>query len=165
MIWLLLIFGIMGLVSGCDGGIMEGVAIGIGTSEAATEAQALAEAKKTALVAEILRLREALANAPTVAEKELLQEALDTAEKKQEIAALTESITASVNEGIRRDWSEPAAPDNLAWILGSAATILGGYAGKKKYDDSKKAKAIAAVKIAAKSEAEAKVYNALNVGA
>lgn len=146
------------ILSGCGGELVEGILIGAGSGQALTEAQQLAEQKKTALIAEILTLRQVLAQTTDPAEVANLQDKLDTAEKKQQIADLTDSIATQVKAGLERDWSQPASTDNLTWLLGSAATILGGYGAKKTLDDRKKAKQIAAVKIAAKSDDERKVY-------
>jgi hypothetical protein len=150
-------------LSGCDSGVLEGVAIGVGTSQTASEAEQLAQKKKTALVAEIIKLRNDLANADPEQKSEL-EAKLASLERKQEMAELTSSIADTVRAGIERDWGDKAeSPDNLAWILGSAATILGGYAGKKTIDDRKKAAAINRVKIASKAETldQGKVYSAI----
>lgn len=164
--WILTIpvMALLLVFSGCDSGVLEGVAIGVGTSQAASEASQLAAEKKTALVAEILRLRADLESADP-AEKEVLQAKLAELEKKQDRIELTQQITDQIKAGMERDWSEPGSPDNLAWILGSAATVLGGLAGKKTLDDRKKAQAIARAKIAAKPQGEKELYEALDAGA
>lgn len=138
---------------GCGDPMTEGVLIGLGTSTATQEASDLAAQNKTALVAKILQLQSELDAAATPEQQAALQEQLDAAYKKQEIVELTASITDKVNEGINRDWGDkPASPDNLAWILGAAGTILGGgYGVKKARDDKQKAAAIARVKVASKS--------------
>jgi len=153
-------------VGGCSDAMMKGVAIGLGTSAAAGDAQAMAQESKTALVAKILQLRQDLENAATPAEYAALEAKLAEAEKKQEYADLTANIADSVKEGIERDWGdEPASGDNLAWILGAAATVFGGVAGKQTMAARRKDAAIARVKIAAKPDAEKEIYTALNEGA
>jgi len=162
ILWAMIIMAVLS-IGGCDSGVMEGVAIGVGTSRTASEAEQLAQQKKTALVAEILKLRTELENADP-AEKQALQAKLDQLEKKQQMAELTSQISDTIRAGLERDWGkEPASPDNLAWILGSAATVLGGIAGKKTLDDHKKAAAINRVKIASKNEPldQGKVYSAI----
>ena len=146
---------------GCDGGLGEGVLLGIGASTTASEASEMARESKTALVAKILKLQQELDAAATPEQQAALQAELDAAKKKQEIVELTAAITDKIKEGIGRDWDKPPA-DNLAWILGSLATVATGYAGKKTLDDRKKAAAIARVKIAAKPETEQKVYREIN---
>jgi len=150
-------------LAGCESGVLEGVAIGVGTSKTASEAEQLAQQKKTALVAEIIKLRSELENAAPE-EKAELQSKLAALEQKQQLAELTSSIADTVRAGIERDWGDkPGSPDNLAWILGSAATVLGGYAGKKTLDDRRKAAAINRVKIASKAETldQGKVYSVI----
>jgi len=153
---ILLILPIM--LSGCGGELVEGILIGAGSGQALTEAQELAQEKKTALIAEILTLRQELEETTDPAEVVVLKAQLATAEKKQQIADLTDSIATQVKAGLERDWSKPASTDNLTWLLGSAATILAGYGTKKTLDDRNKAKALTAVKIAAKPEDERKIY-------
>ncbi len=151
------------VLTGCESGVLEGVAIGVGTSKTASEAEQLAQQKKTALIAEIIKLRTELENAAPE-EKAALQSKLDTLEQKQQLAELTSSIADTVKAGIEREWGDkPTSPDNLAWILGSAATVLGGIAGKKTLDDRKKAAAINRVKIASKAETldQGKVYSVI----
>lgn len=148
-------------IAGCGDPMMQGIAIGLGASEATGQATDLAAESKTKLVAEILRLRGELDDAATPAEKAALEEKLAAAERKAELAELTESIANTVKAGLERDWGDkPASPDNLAWILGTAATVLGGYAGKKTLDDRKKAAAITKIKIASKSDKEREIYEA-----
>ena len=170
MRYLVTIVIILLFTCGCGDPMSEGIMIGLGTSTAAQEATELAQENKTALVAKIIQLqaeRDAATSPDVVA---LIQSKLDKAEKQQEIADLTTSITAQINAGIKRDWGDKplegaAGTNNLAYILGSIATVAAGYAGKKQLDSNKQAAAIARVKIAAKPETEQKVYNALNTGA
>ena len=165
LMWCLIIGGTCALV-GCDGGLGEGVLLGIGASTTASEASDMAKENKTALIAKILKLQQELDAAATPEQQAALQAEFDAAKKKQEIADLTAAITDKIKEGISRDWGDKtASPDNLAWILGSLATVATGYAGKKTYDDKKKAAAIARVKIAAKPESEKEIYTRLNDGA
>jgi len=148
-------------MAGCSDPMLQGLAIGAGSSEALSGSADIAKESRERLIAEILRLRNEVANAPTPDEKAALEKKLAQAERKQELAELTESIANTVKAGLERDWGDqPASPDNLAWILGSAATVLGGIAGKKTLDDRKKAAAITKIKIASKSEDERKVYEA-----
>ena len=153
------------LICGCESGVVEGIGIGLGTSQAATEAEKLAAQKKSILVAEILKLRNDLEVA-SPEEKAALEAKLAGLERKQEIAEMTSSITDQIKAGIERDWGDkPASPDNLAWILGSAATVLGGIAGKKTLDDRKHLAAINRVKVASKNSDGLKtgeVYKAIN---
>ncbi|MBE3035717.1 MAG: hypothetical protein IMZ70_01335 [Candidatus Atribacteria bacterium] len=167
VMWCLIIGGTCALVGGCGDPMMQGVAIGVGGSQAVTEAADLAQENKTVLVAEILRLRQDLSVAATPEQQEALQFKLDAAEKKQEIADLTASITNTIQAGIQRDWGDKPlegqeGANNLAYILGTLATLATGYAGKKTLDSNKQAAAIARVKIAAKPADEQKVYNAIN---
>ena len=162
--------GFILLFTGCGDPMTEGVLIGLGTSTAASEAEELAKDNKTALIAKILQLQLERENATSPEEVAIIQDKLDKAEKQQEIALLTASITEQINAGIKRDWGDKplegaAGTNNLAYILGSLATVAAGYAGKKQLDSNKQSKAIAAVKIAAKPEDERKVYEALNAGA
>ena len=155
---------------GCGDPMTEGVLIGLGTSTAASEAGELARENKTALIAKVLQLQTALDNATSPEEIAVIQAKLASAEKQQEIAQLTQSITEQINAGIQRDWGEKptkgaAGTNNLAYILGSIATVAAGYAGKKQLDSNKQAAAIARVKIAAKPDSEKEVYTALNAGA
>lgn len=162
----LVTLGVVVSLSGCMDPMAQGIAIGIGASAGAEETQKLARESKTALIAEVLRLRQEVEAAPTPEEKAILQAKLAEAEHKQEIAALTEQISNTVAEGLKKDWTsnEPATQsENWAWIAGLAATVL--YGGKKTLDDRAKGKAIAAVKINAKPEEERKIYQALNQGA
>ena len=164
VLWIMIIGGTCAL-TGCESGVAEGIGIGLGTSQAASEAQELANQKKSILVAEILRLRNELETAAPE-EKAALQKQLESLERKQELAELTSSITEQVQSGLARDWGDkPASPDNLAWILGAAATVLGGVAGKKTLDDKRKADAINRVKVASKNSEGLKtgeVYKAIN---
>jgi hypothetical protein len=144
----------------CGGELVEGILIGAGSGKALSETQQLAEQKKTALIAEILSLREQLSTTTDPAEVLALQDKLDTAEQKQQIAELTDSIATQVKAGLERDWSQPASTDNLTWLLGAGATILAGYGTKKTLDDKCKAKAIARIKIGAKPPEERKIYEA-----
>jgi hypothetical protein len=167
MMWCLIIGGTCALVGGCGDPMMQGVAIGVGGSQAATEAADLAQENKTALVAEILRLRQELSVAATPEQQQALQAKLNAAEKKQEIADLTAAITDQIQAGIQRDWGDKPmegqdGANNIAYILGTLATLATGYAGKKTLDSNKQAAAIARVKIAAKPVDEQKVYNAIN---
>lgn len=154
------------ILPGCGDPMTEGVLIGLGTSTAAGEATELAAESKTALVAKILKLQSELDAAATPEQQAALQAELDVAKKQQEIANLTASITEKINEGINRDWGDkPESPDNLAWILGSAATVLGGIAGKKTLDDRKHVAAINRVKVASKNSDGLKtgeVYKVIN---
>lgn len=157
-------------IGGCGDPMSEGIMIGLGTSTAAQEATDLAQENKTALVAKILQLQAERDAATSPEVVELIQSKLDKAEKQQEIADLTSSITAQINAGIQRDWGDKPlegaeGTNNLAYILGSIATVAAGYAGKKQLDSNKQAAAIARVKIAAKPKTEQDVYNALNTGA
>lgn len=152
--------------SGCSDPMTQGIAIGVGASETAIGATDMAKESKTILIAEILRLRTKLAAAPTPRALTAIQEKLTTAEKKQEVIELTESIATVITEGIGRDWGEKptspeSGPNNLAWILGTLATLATTYAGKKTLDDRAKAKAIRRVTIAAKPEQEKEVYSAI----
>ena len=141
--------------------MLEGIAIGLGGSTATTEAVDLAAESKNKLIVEILRMRQELEAATTPEEKAALEKQLSEVERKQELAELTEGIANTVKAGLERNWGDkPASPDNLAWILGSAATVLGGYAGKKTLDDRRKAAAITKIKIASKSEKEREIYEA-----
>ena len=154
------------LFTGCGDPMTEGVLIGLGTSTAATEAGELAKDNKTALIAKILQLQAEKDAATSPEEISIIQAKLDKAEKQQEIAQLTQSITEQINAGIKRDWGDKplegeAGANNIAYILGTLATLATGYAGKKTLDSSKQAAALARVKIAAKPEAEQKVYNAI----
>ena len=164
LMWCLIIGGTCALV-GCGDPMTEGVLIGLGTSTAAGEASDMARESKTALVAKILKLQQELDTAATPEQQAALQAELDAAKKKQEIVELTAAITDKIKEGIGRDWGDkPASPDNLAWILGSLATVATGYAGKKTYDDRKKAVALNNVKVASK-QGDLKtgdVYKAIN---
>ena len=167
VMWSLIIGGTCALVGGCSDPIAQGVAIGVGGSQAATGAADLAKENKMALVAEILRLRQDLSVAATPEQQEALQSKLDVAEKKQEIADLTATITNTIQAGIQRDWGDKPlegqeGANNIAYILGTLATLATGYAGKKTLDSNKQAAAIARVKIAAKPADEQKVYNAIN---
>jgi len=156
------------LLSGCDGGMMEGILIGAGTSTVATEGQALAEQKKSALVAEIVKLRSALEIAQEdPAEKAVLEAKLVELEKKQSQVEMTDLVSSLVKETIQRDWgSKPMegqdGRNNLAYILGTAATAAAAFAGKKTLEANQKDKAISRVKIAAKAqndgEKEAEIY-------
>jgi len=166
VMWCLIIGGTCAIV-GCSDPMMQGVAIGVGGSKAATEAADLAQENKTALVAEILRLRQELSVAATPEQQQALQAKLTAAEKKQEIADLTATITNTIQAGIQRDWGDKPlegqeGANNLAYVLGTLATLATGYAGKKTLDSNKQAAAIARVKIAAKPADEQKIYNAIN---
>ena len=157
-------------VGGCADPMLQGVAIGVGASETTAEVSKMAQESKTALVAKILQLQQDLEAAATPEQQAALQAELDAANKKQEIADLTAAITNTIQAGIQRDWGDKPTEgqdgaNNLAYILGSIATVAAGYAGKKQLDSNKQAAAIARVKIAAKPEDEQKVYNALNTGA
>ena len=158
---------ILGTCAGCSDPMMQGVAIGVGGSQAATEAADLAQENKTALVAEILRLRQELSVAATPEQQAALQAKLITAEKKQEYAELTSTITDSIQAGIARDWGEKPTEgqegkNNLAYILATAAGIAGTYATKKTYDSNKQAAALNRVKMSFKPEDEQKIYKAIN---
>ena len=168
MLWCVIIGGTCAIVivPGCGDPMLQGVAIGVGGSQAATEAADLAQENKTALVAEILRLRQELSVAATPEQQQALQAKLAAAEKKQEIAELTATITDTIQAGIQRDWGDKplegeAGANNIAYILGTLATLATGYAGKKTLDSNKQAAALARVKIAAKPAEEQKVYNAI----
>ena len=156
------------LFAGCGDPMTEGIAIGVGVgSEAATS---LAKEDKNVLIAQILQLKADLANSASPEETAAIQAKLDEVNKKQEIAELTQTITEQIQAGIKRDWGDKplegeAGANNLAYILGSIATVAAGYAGKKQLDSNKQAAAIARVKIGAKPAAEAKIYNDLNIGA
>lgn len=168
--WFVIVGGTCAIVGGCSDPMMQGVAIGVGGSHAATDASDLARENKTALVAEILRLRQELSVAATPEQQKELQARLTAAEKKQELADLTATITDTIQAGIQRDWGDKplegqAGKNNLAYILGTLATLATGYAGKKTLDEKKKAAAIARVKIAAKPDSEKEIYTALNDGA
>jgi outer membrane murein-binding lipoprotein Lpp len=140
------------LMPGCGDPMTEGILIGLGTSTASSEATDMAQESKTALVAKILQLQQDLEAAATPEQQAALREQLEAAQKKQELAELTSTIADTVKAGLERDWGDkPASPDNLAWILGSAATVLGGIAGKKTLDDRKHVAAINRVKVASKS--------------
>jgi len=167
VMWCMIIGGTCAMIYGCSDPMMQGVAIGVGGSQAATEAADLAQENKTALVAEILRLRQELSVAATPEQQAALQAKLAAAEKKQEIADLTAQITNTIQAGIQRDWGDKplegeAGANNIAYILGTLATLATGYAGKKQLDSNRQAAAIARVKIAAKPADEQKVYNAIN---
>lgn len=159
------ILPVLAIVSGCGDPLMEGVAIGLGTSTATQEAQEMAEQSKASLVAKILELQQALESAASPEEVAIIKAQLADAQQKQQIVAITETVASKVREGVERDWDKPASPDNLAWILGSVATVLGGVAGKKTLDDKKKAAAIARAKIASKPPGEQELYQALDAGA
>lgn len=147
------------LIAGCGGELVEGILIGAGSGRVLTETQKLAEQKKTALIAEILSLRQELEETIDPAEVTALKAQLVTAEKKQQIAELTDSIATQVKAGLERDWGEkPTSSENLTWLLGAGATILAGYGTKKTLDDRNKAKALTAVKIAAKPDSEREIY-------
>lgn len=162
---ILLILPVM-LSLSCDGGLVDGILIGAGSGKALTEAQKLAEQKKTALIAEILTLREQLDSTTDPIEVAALQERLAGAEQKQQITQLTDSIATQVKAGLERDWGERPAQggegaSNLTYLLGAAATIAASYAGKKTYEVAKKDRQIAAVKIAAKPDTERRVYESI----
>ena len=160
VLWGIIISGVM-CVAGCSDPMLQGIAIGLGTSTASTEASELAAENKTALVAKILQLQQKLEAAATPEQQAALQGQLDAALKKQELADLTATIADTVKAGLERDWGDkPTSPDNLAWILGSAATVMGGLAGKKTLDDRKKAAVITKIKIASKSDKEREIYEA-----
>ena len=156
------------LFTGCGDPMTEGIAIGVGVgSEAATS---LAKEDKNVLIAQILQLKADLANSASPEETAAIQAKLDEVNKKQEIAELTQTITEQIQAGIKRDWGDKplegeAGANNLAYILGSIATVAAGYAGKKQLDSNKQAAAINRVKMAAKPDDERKVYEALNTGA
>jgi len=167
MRYLVTLLIIMLFICGCGDPMSEGIMIGLGTSTAAQEATDLAQENKTALVAKILQLQAEKDAATTPEEVVAIQTKLAAAEKQQEIAQLTASITEQINAGIKRDWGDKplegaAGTNNLAYILGSIATVAAGYAGKKQLDSNKQAAAIARVKIAAKPETEQVVYKAIN---
>ena len=166
VLWCMIIGGTCAMV-GCSDPMLQGVAIGLGTSTATGEATELAAESKTALVAKILMLQQELEAAATPEQQAALQAELDAAKKKQEIADLTAAITAKINEGINRDWGDkPASPDNLAWLLTAGATILGGgYGAKKHLDVRRHEAAINRVKVASKCADSMKtgdVYKAIN---
>lgn len=166
VIWII-IGGTCAFMGGCSDPMMQGVAIGVGGSQAATEAADLAQENKTALVAEILRLRQELSAAATPEQQKEVQDKLTAAEKKQEIAEITASITDTIQAGIRRDWGDKPlegqeGANNLAYVLGTLATLAAGYAGKKTLDSNKQAAALSRVKISAKPPEEQKVYKAIN---
>lgn len=171
VLWCLLISGIM-CVAGCGDPMTDGVLIGLGVSTATTDADAstLASERKTALVAEILRLRSELASAATPEQHAALQEQLDEAQRKQELSELTTTIADIVKAGLERDWGEKPTQgkegvDNLAYIMTAIAGIATTYAGKKTYDVVQKDKAINRVKVASKSNAAMEtgdVYKAIN---
>lgn len=164
-IWCVLIGGTCAMV-GCGDPMTQGVLIGLGTSTATEEASQLAQDSKTALVAKILQLQQELEAAATPEQQAALQAQLDAAVKKQEYADLTATIADTVKAGLERDWGDkPTSPDNLAWILGSAATVLGGIAGKKTLDDRKHVAAITRVKVASKNNdamTSGQVYKEIN---
>lgn len=150
MVWAILIGGTCAIV-GCSDPMLQGVAIGLGTSTASQEASDMAQESKTALVAKILMLQQELEAATTPEQQAALQAELDAVMKKQELAELTATIADTVKAALERDWGDkPASPDNLAWILGTAATVLGGYGAKKTLDDKKHLAAINRVKVASK---------------
>ena len=156
------------LFMGCGDPMTEGIAIGVGVgSEAATS---LAKEDKNVLIAQILQLKADLANSASPEETAAIQAKLDEVNKKQEIAELTQTITEQIQAGIKRDWGDKplegeAGANNLAYVLGTLATLATGYAGKKQLDSNKQAAAINRVKMAAKPDDERKVYEALNAGA
>jgi hypothetical protein len=162
-LWLAVLL-VLGAVTGCGDPMTEGVLIGLGTSTATSEATELAAESKTALVAKILQLQQELEAAATPEQQAALQAELDKANKQKEMADLTAAVLEQAKEGFERDWSKPASPDNLAWILGSAATVLGGIAGKKTLDDRKHLAAINRVKVASKigDLNQGGVYKAIN---
>jgi len=162
------------LVCGCDGGLTEGILIGAGGSAAASETQRLTEQKKTALVAEIVKLRGALDIAEgqvNPAEKAALEAKLVELEKKQSQVEMADLVATLVKTTIERDWGEKptegeAGTNNLAYILGTAATVAATYAGKKTLESNRKERALTAVKIAAKEQddgkKEAELYRVIN---
>lgn len=165
MLWAILIGGTCAMV-GCGDPMTEGILIGLGSSTATQEASDMAQESKTALVAKILQLKHELEAAATPEQQAALQEQLDATIKKQEYVELTATITDQIKAGLDRDWGDkPTSPDNLAWILGAAATAMTGLAGKKTYDDKKKADALNRVKVASKTTDAMKtgdVYKAIN---
>jgi hypothetical protein len=162
--------GLMFCLSGCGDPMMEGIAIGVGTSKAASDASEMARESKTALVAKILQLQQDLEAAATPEAYAAIEAELAAANKKQEYVELTSAIADTVKSGLERDWGDKpfegdSGTNNLAWILGSLATVATGYAGKKTLDVKRKDDAIARVKIAAKPADEKEIYEALNDGA
>jgi hypothetical protein len=147
----------------CGGELVEGILIGAGSGKALTESQKLAEQKKTALIAQIITLREQLDQTTDPLEVKALQDKLASAEQKQRFAELTDTIASQVKAGLERDWGEKPAQgeqgaSNLTYLLGAAATVAASIAGKKTYEVSKKDRQIAAVKIAAKPTEEREIY-------
>lgn len=164
-LWAVIALCVMLAVGGCGDPMTEGILIGAGSSGALSEGADMASESRERLIAEILRLKAEVSAAPSQEERDALQSELDKLEEKQRTADLTASIMGKVKEGIERDWGDkPASPDNLAWILGSAATVLGGIAGKKTYDDKKHVAAINRVKVASKQGDlnQGGVYKAIN---
>ena len=164
-LWTIIFLGVLAF-SGCSDPMAQGIAIGVGASAGAEETQKLAQENKMVLVAEVLRLRHEVEAAPTVEDRTILEAKLLQAEKKQEIAALTETISNNVVQVLQKDWSSKdpqTQSENWALIAGLAASVL--YGGKKTYDTAQLTKAVSRVKIASKSEQEQKIYQALNQGA
>ena len=168
LMWCLIIGGTCALV-GCDGGLGEGVLLGIGASTTASEASDMAKENKTALIAKILKLQQELDAAATPEQQAALQAELDAAKKKQEIVELTAAITDKIKEGINRDWGDKPMQgeegvNNLAYIMTAIAGIATTYAGKKTYEVVQKDKAIKRVEVASKSGdlKTGDVYKAIN---
>ena len=166
----IVLLGLAFFVGGCGDPMMEGVAIGLGTSTAAGEASEMAQESKTVLVAKILQLQQELDAAATPEAYAAIEAELASAEKKQEYAELTSTIADTVKAGLERDWGDKPlegadGANNLTYILGTLATLATGYAGKKTLDANRKDAAIARVKIAAKPASEKEIYEALDQGA
>jgi hypothetical protein len=113
---------------GCSGDVATGVAIGLGTSEA----QKLAEESKATLIAEVMRLREALDSAQGAEEKMLIAAQLEKIEKQ---LAMAETTTAAVTEAMKalamdwEDWSTPEAAGNKANYIITVLAALGIFGG------------------------------------
>ena len=166
----IVLLGLALFVGGCGDPMMQGVAIGLGTSTAAGEASEMAQESKTVLVAKVLQLRQELDAAATPEAYAAIEAELAVTKKKQEYAELTATIAGTVKSGLERDWGDKPlegadGANNLTYILGMLATLAAGSAGKKTLDVNKKDAAIARVKIAAKPDSEKEIYEALNQGA
>ena len=161
--WILILIVLAFCLSGCEEAMFQGVAIGVGASEATTSAMDLAKETKMQLVAEILRLRQELSEAATPEEKADLEARLDVLIKRQETAAITEAVLTTVKEGIGKDWASDdpeTQSQNWAWIAGLVASIL--YGGNETRKRVAADKAIERVKIANKPPEEKAIYEALS---
>ena len=132
-IWLVVGF------QGCTSEFLGGALVGAGTSAAATEAQQLAQQKKTALIAKILELEAAVEAAGTPAEKAALEKELTQYKKQEEIANIVSGVTDDVREVLNRDWTSKdpnVLADNVHWLI----LAIGGYFGweKKRSNDKNK---------------------------